>query len=142
MANRSFNRLQAIDKELKIIQGQFTVGASGAPTLVENKSVGVKSIAKSGTGDYALTLGVPNGDSDVYPHFYNAWFAYQKSTAHGGTVGAEFQIKSSTVDSDGVLNFFTLDKDGSAAHPADGATIHFTLVVKNSNLAGVGSGNV
>ena len=142
MANRSFNRLQAIDKELKIIQGQFTVGASGAPTLVVNKSVGVKSIVKSGTGDYALTLGVPNGDSDVYPHFYNAWFAYQKSTVHGGTVGAEFQIKSSTVNSDGVLNFFTLDKNGSAAHPADGATIHFTLVVKNSNLAGVGSGDV
>ena len=138
MANRSLNRLQAIDKEIKIIQGQFTVGSSGAPTLVPAKSVGVKSIAKSGTGDYAITLGTPSGASDIYPHFYNAWFSYQKSTAHGGTVGAEFQIKSSTVDSDGVLNFFTLDKNGAAAHPASGATIHFTLVVKNSSLPGVG----
>ena len=30
MANRSFNRLQALDKEIKIIHGQFAVGASGA----------------------------------------------------------------------------------------------------------------
>jgi hypothetical protein len=142
MANRMFNRIQALDKELKIIQGQFTVAGTGAPTLVENKSPGIKSIARSAGGDYALTLGTPGGDSDIYPHFYNSMISYQKSTAHGGTVGFHFQIKSSTVNSDGVLNFFTLDKDGAVADPPTGSTIHVTMILKNSNVAGVGAGSV
>jgi len=143
MANRSFNRLQAIDKELKIIQGQFTVAGSGVPTLVENKSVGIKSVARTAAGDYAITLGVPGGDSDIYPHFYNAIISCQHAnvfTSTEGGVGS--MIKSSTVNSDGVLNVFILAADGSAKEvPAD-TTVHVTLVVKNSNLAGVGSGNV
>ena len=103
MANRSFNRLQAIDKELKIIQGQFTVAGSGVPTLVENKSVGIKSVARTAAGDYAITLGVPGGDSDIYPHFYNAIISCQHAnvfTSTEGGVGS--MIKSSTVNSHGV----------------------------------------
>jgi hypothetical protein len=142
MANRNFNRVQALDKELKIIQGQFTVGSSGAPTLVENKSPGMKSITRNSAGDYSLVLGVVGGDSDIYPHFYNAMISYQKSTAHGGTVGFHAQIKSSTVNSNGTLNFFTLDKDGAVADPPSGSTIHVTMILKNSNIAGVGAGSV
>jgi len=139
MANRSFNRLQAIDKEIKVIQGQFTVAGSGAPTLVESKSVGIKSIARNSAGDYSLTLGTPNGDSDIYPHFYNAMITCQHAnvfTSTEGGVGSS--LKSSTIDSDGVLNFFILAADGSAKEvPAD-TTVHVTLIVKNSSLPGVG----
>ena len=140
MANRSFNRLQAIDKEIKVIQGQFTVAGSGAPTLVESKSVGIKSIARNSAGDYSLTLGTPNGDSDIYPHFYNAMITCQHAnvfTSTEGGVGSS--LKSSTIDSDGVLNFFILAADGSAKEvPAD-TTVHVTLIVKNSSLPGVGA---
>ena len=143
MANRNFNRVQALDKEIKIIQGQFTISAGdGTPTLVTTKSAGVKSVSQTGTGDYAITLGTPGGDADIYPHFFNGLFSYQDSTAHGGAVGFHFQIKSSTVNSDGVLNFFTLDKDGAVADPPSGSTIHVTLILKNSNVAGVGAGSV
>ena len=139
MANRSFNRLQAIDKELKIIQGQFTVAGSGVPTLVENKSVGIKSVARTAAGDYAITLGVPNGDSDIYPHFYNAFITCQKGTAFSSTEGGVgAMIKSSTVNSDGVLNVFILAADGAAKEVPSGATVHVTLVLKNSNQPGVG----
>ena len=138
-----FNRIQALDKELKIIQGQFTVGSTGAPTLVENKSPGIKSVTKTGVGDYAITLGTPGGDSDIYPHFYNAMITCQHAnvfTSTEGGVGS--MIKSSTVNSDGVLNVFILAADGSAKEvPAD-TTVHVTLVLKNSNVAGVGAGSV
>ena len=139
MANRSFNRLQAIDKELKIIQGQFTVACSGVPTLVENKSVGIKSVARSAAGDYAITLGTPSGASDIYPHFYNAFITCQKGTAFSSTEGGVgAMIKSSTVNSDGVLNVFILAADGAAKEVPSGATVHVTIVVKNSNQPGVG----
>jgi hypothetical protein len=143
MANRMFNRLQALDKEIKILQGQFTVAGSGAPTLVVNKSVGFKSVTKTGVGDYAITLGTPNGDSDIYPHFYNAFITCQHAnvfTSTEGGVGS--MIKSSAVNSTGVLNVFILAADGSAKEvPAD-TTVHVTLVLKNSNVAGVGAGSV
>ena len=56
MANRSFQRLQALDKEIKIVHGQFAVGGSGAPTLSASKSVGVKSITRNSAGDYSFQL--------------------------------------------------------------------------------------
>jgi len=143
MANRMFNRIQALDKELKIIQGQFTVAGTGAPTLVENKSPGIKSIARTAAGDYALTLGTPGGDADIYPHFYNAIITCQKSTAFSSTEGGVgAMIKSSAVNSTGVLNFFILAADGAAKEVPSGATVHVTLVLKNSNVAGVGAGSV
>jgi len=99
MANRNFNRLQALDKEIKIIHGQFDVGSSGAPTLSVAKSVGVKSIARNSAGDYTLVLGVS-----------------------GGTV-----------------NFIALNSSGAAAEIGSGETVHFMIVVKNSNQPGVGA---
>ena len=45
MANRSFNRLQALDKEVKFLFLTATIGSGGDPTLDEDKSVGIKSIS-------------------------------------------------------------------------------------------------
>ena len=136
-----FNRVQALDKELKIIQGQFTHNSTVA-VLIENKSPGVKSVTQGATGNIAIVLGTPSGDTDIYPHFYNGMFTYQNASAHGGTVGFHFQIKSSTINSDGTLNIFTLDKNGAATNLPTNTTVHFTLILKNSNVAGVGAGSV
>ena len=116
MANRSFNRLQALDKEIKIIHGQFAVGTTGAPTLSESKSVGVKSITRNSAGDYSLVLGTPSGDSDLYSHFFGAYFDIQKSTAIGSTAGgASFQLKGApTVSTNGTVNFIALNSSGAA----------------------------
>ena len=140
MANRSFQRLQALDKQIKVIHGQFAVGASGAPTLSASKSVGVKSVTRNSAGDYSLVLGVPGGDSDLYNHFFGMYFDIQKSTALGGTTGGmAFQLKGApTVSTNGTINFIALDKDGSAAEIGNGETVHFMIVVKNSSLPGVG----
>ena len=140
MANRSFNRLQALDKEIKIIHGQFAVGTTGAPTLSESKSVGVKSITRNSAGDYSLILGVPGGDADLYSHFFGAYFDIQKSTAIGSTAGgASFQLKAApTVSTNGTVNFIALNSSGAAAEIGNGETVHFMIVVKNSSLPGVG----
>jgi len=140
MANRSFNRLQALDKEIKIIHGQFAVGTTGAPTLSESKSVGVKSITRNSAGDYSLVLGVPSGDTDKYSHFFGAYFDIQKGSAIGSTAGgASFQLKGApTVSTNGTVNFIALNSSGAAAEIGNGETVHFMIVVKNSSLPGVG----
>jgi hypothetical protein len=140
MANRSFQRLQALDKEIKIIHGQFSVGGSGAPTLSASKSVGVKSVTRNSAGDYSVVLGTVGGDADLYSHFFGGYFDIQKSTALGGTSGGmAFQLKAApTVSTNGTVNFIALDKDGAAAEIGSGETVHFMFVLKNSALPGVG----
>ena len=140
MANRSFQRLQALDKEIKIIHGQFAVGTTGAPTLSASKSVGVKSIARNSAGDYTLVLGVPGGSADTYSHFFGGYFDIQKSTAIGSTAGGcAFQLKGApTVSTNGTINFIALNSSGAAAEIGNGETVHFMFVLKNSSLPGVG----
>ena len=140
MANRSFQRLQALDKEIKIIHGQFAVGGSGAPTLSASKSVGVKSVARNSAGDYTLVLGVQGGSADTYSDFFGGYFDIQKSTAIGSTAGGvSFQLKGApTVSTNGTINFIALNSSGAAAEIGSGETVHFMFVLKNSSLPGVG----
>ena len=56
--------------------------------------------------------------------------------------GVSFQIEAETVSTDGVIKLFALDKDGAIAEIRDGDVLKMIIVVKNSNLAGVGSGNI
>jgi len=59
MANRNFNRAQALNKEVKIITGRCD--ETGA------KVAGLGfSVAKTGTGEYTVTL------EDSYPHLLSA----------------------------------------------------------------------
>jgi hypothetical protein len=142
MANRMFNRLQALDKEIKVIHGQFAVSSTDATvlTLSASKSVGVQSITHNATGDYSIVLGTVGGDVDKYSHFFGGYFDVQKATVLGGTTGGmAFQLKGApTVSTDGTVNFFALDKDGAAANVGVGETVHFMLILKNSSLPGVG----
>ena len=144
MANRSFNRLQALDKEIKIIHGQFVVDSTASAftgnLLTQSKSVGVQSVTRQGTGHYRITLGTPGGDVDKYSHFFGAYFDIQKSTAIGSTAGGVgFQLQGApTVSTNGQIDFFTLKSTGTEAAPGDGETIHFMVVVKNSSLPGIG----
>lgn len=54
MANRNYNRKQALEKEVKEIYLEASIGAAGAPTLV--RGLGVTSITRTGTGDYTIQL--------------------------------------------------------------------------------------
>ena len=143
MANRSFNRLQALDKEIKIIHGQFITDAtaSSSTSLLTNaKSVGVQSVFRVGAGHFRIVLGTPGGAVDKYSHFFGAYFDIQKSTAIGSTAGGVgFQLQGAPDVSDtGQIDFFSLKSNGDEADPGDNETIHFMIVLKNSSLPGVG----
>tara|TARA_R110001592_G_scaffold362393_2_gene676053 strand:+ start:1939 stop:2373 length:435 start_codon:yes stop_codon:yes gene_type:complete len=143
MANRSFQRLQALDKEIKIIHGQFVTDSTAASTaslLTNSKSVGVKAVYRVGAGHFRIELGTPGGDVDKYSHFFGAYFDIQKSTAIGSTAGGVgFQLQGApSVSTDGQIDFFSLKSNGDEADPGNSETIHFMIVLKNSSLAGIG----
>jgi|TARA_R100000084_G_scaffold106752_1_gene65419 hypothetical protein len=142
MANRSFNRAQALDKEVKFLFLEATIGSGGDPTLVENKSVGIKSISDSAVGEYDITLGIPGGDSDKYPALLYAQAILLEGDAIGTDGGISFQIEAETVSSDGVIKLFAIRDTGAIADPPSGSVLKMMIVVKNSNLAGVGSGDI
>ena len=138
MANRSFNRLQAADKEVKFLFLTATIGSGGDPTLNESKSVGIKSISDTAVGEYDITLGVPGGATDKYPSllFMQCFLTDTAAISTGG--GVSFQIEAETVSSDGVIKLFALDKDGALAEIRSGDVLQIMIVVKNSNQPGVG----
>ena len=143
MANRNFNRLQALDKEIKILHGQFVTDATASSStslLTEAKSVGVKAVYRVGAGHFRIELGTPGGDVDKYNHFFGAYFDIQKATAVGATAGgASFQIQGApSVSTDGQIDFFSLKSTGTEADPGDSETIHFMIVLKNSGMPGLG----
>ena len=138
MANRNFNRVQALDKEVKFLFLTATIGSGGDPTLDESKSVGIKSISDTAVGEYDITLGVPGGAADKYPSllFVQCFLLDAAAISTGG--GVSFQIEAETVSSDGVIKLFALDKDGAIAEIRSGDVLQVMIVVKNSNQPGVG----
>lgn len=55
MANRNFNRFQALDKEVKALYADIVVDGLGAPSLVAANSLGISSVALS-SGNIKITL--------------------------------------------------------------------------------------
>lgn len=55
MANRNFNRFQALEKEIKSLYAEITLDSLGAPALVANHSLGVASVALN-AGNIKITL--------------------------------------------------------------------------------------
>ena len=142
MANRNFHRVQALDTEIKFLYGQALVtDASGAVTLNESLSAGIKSFAYVAQGVYDITLGIPSGDADIYPaliYFGLTMF----NAAESGLLGLIGQLQDDTVSTDGVFRIMTLDHNFGAKHPRDASKIKFMIAVKNSNVSAVGAGTL
>tara|TARA_R100000458_G_C8223273_1_gene207000 strand:+ start:33 stop:458 length:426 start_codon:yes stop_codon:yes gene_type:complete len=141
MANRMFNRVQALDKEVKFLFLTATIGAGGDPTLVENKSVGIKSISDTDPGEYDITLGTVGGDTDKYPALLFASCEILDGTHIGTNGGMATQIEVDDI-TNGIIKLFCIDKSGAVADPRNGSTLKIMIVVKNSNVAGVGLGAI
>ena len=143
MANRTFNRIQSIDKELKHVYGVFKVGSSGAVTFststaLVGRSVGIKSVTKeSGAGQYTLVLGTPGGETDRYPALIGMDVAISCATQPGTDGGETWQIISEQVNhaSDPKLTFNFVNLNGAFDNPKNGAYVYVHLVLKNSDIA-------
>lgn len=120
MANRNFNRKQALEKEVKDLYAEVAIGASGAPTLTS--SVGIASIAKNSTGDYTLTL------QDAYNSLKFAQIMFLDSSAQD----IRAQLKAEDVAGDKTIDFLTLTA-ATPTHPASGQVLLIKLELKNSS---------
>ena len=153
MANRNFNRAQALDKEVKFLYLYADVTADdGSVTLNKSKSVGIKSIeggtgSTHGAGKYHIVLGTPGGDTDKYSALLHVSAILEDDTHHGANGGVGFQLYSDSTSStasanllinDGIIKFMTLQENGQAADPKENDAIRIQIVVKNSNQPGVG----
>lgn len=121
MASRSFNRAQALEKEIKSIFCKLTFGASGAVTLTEG--YGVASAAKSGTGDYLITL------QDKYVSLKFVEGILLKSTGED----IRIQLKSEDVNGAKTIAIYTL-AGSSATNPSSGAVMYLKFDLKNTDV--------
>lgn len=121
MAARRFVNVQAINQEVKIIAGSFSIAASGgAATLVTGYGY---SVAKTTTGVYTVTL------QDAYPYCISAVVSVQAATA----VDLVAQVKSVDVSSARTL-VIDLNAGATPTEPSAVTVINFILVVQNSSL--------
>ena len=125
MANRNFNRKQALDKEIKEIYAKISIGATGAPTLVtaNTASLGVASISRTSAGLYVLTL------QDAYVALRHLAVQIQTPTAEDLVAN----LVSETVATTKTVTF-RCTAAGVATDPASGDTILVLLQLKNSSV--------
>lgn len=121
MANRNFNRRQALEKEVKDLYAAVSIGATGAPTLTSH--VGILSISRTSAGLYRLTL------EDKYTALKSFKVIHKVATAED----LNFQVKAEAVSgSVPYIDFFCLTA-GSATDPSNGAVLLIKIEVKNTS---------
>ncbi len=125
MANRNFNRKQALDKEVKEIYAKVAIGSTGAPTLDAARSLGVASVARVSAGIYDVTL------QDKYVALMQLSESVQ--LASGAPASLAVVIRSEAVDSTRVIRVAFVDSAGAAVELDNGSTIRLKLDLKNSS---------
>lgn len=121
MANRGFNRKQALEKEVKELFVLLTFGSSGAVTMT--KGVGIASVSKTSTGLYKITL------QDKYVSLKSVSGTFESTSAEDIRV----QVKDETVSTTKIINIFTLT-GASETSPASGTKLYVKIEVKNTSV--------
>ena len=123
MANRDYNRKQALEREVKEIYAEISIGAAGAPTLNTSYSTGVASISRTSAGLYVLTL------QDAYSHLMHA-------NVDVASAAAQDLVSQSVSDSVNSAKTYTFRTVTSAVEtdPSSGSTLRVALQLKNSSV--------
>lgn len=121
MANRNFNRFQALEKEVKAIYADIAIGASGAPTLTVG--TGVASVAKGTDGVYTITL------QDKYTRLVACEVAILSASAQDLAA----QLVSEDVDGAKTVVIRTIDATATEVNPASGTRLLVRIDLKNSS---------
>jgi hypothetical protein len=127
MANRRFNDVQALNREVKLIAGRVSIGSTGAPTLADG--LGIASVIRDEAGKYTVTL------DDKYTGLLFAscqFHALAKTQFCVGRVLSHTVTSTKTV----VLEFRNLDDDATPALEELLADTEFTflLALRNSSV--------
>lgn len=121
MANRNFSRVQALNHEVKIIAGTFSIAASGgAATVVQGLGF---SVAKTTTGVYTVTL------QDSYVALLSANLQVKAAVA----VDLVAQVKSYDVTTAKTI-VIDLNAGATPTEPSAVTEIHFALYLRNSTV--------
>lgn len=127
MANRNFNRFQALEKEAKSLYVQVAIGASGAPTLNAANSLGVASVVRNSVGRYTITL------QDKFNRLLQITESRQLASGPASAVGG-MVVRSQSVDSAKTIVVEFLDATGAAVELANGTTLRLQIDLKNSSV--------
>lgn len=122
MANRNFNRFQALEKEVKSIFADVAIGATGAPTL--SRGLGIASIVRDSAGTYTITL------EDRYNRLLGASVT---QIVTGGAEDLSFQLDSEDVDGTKEI-VLVCHTAGTETDPSDGSRLLIELLLKNSSV--------
>lgn len=123
MANRTFNDTQALEKEVKSLFAKVSIGASGAPTLIQPGSLGIASVSRVSAGLYRFTL------VDAFPSLLAVIPLHLSATAED----LNFQVKLETVSTTKLIEVFTLT-GATATDPASGDVLMFEFKFKNTTV--------
>jgi len=119
MASRFFKPVQALNPEIKLIAGSFSIAASGgAATLVSGLGYTVA------TGEYTITL------ADQYPACISAVATVQAATA----VNLVAQIEAVDVSAATPTVRINLNAGATPTEPSAVTVVNFVLVLQNSSL--------
>ena len=123
MANRRFQNVQALNREVKLIAGRVSIGSSGAATLADG--LGIASVAKDATGEYIVTL------DDLYTGLLHCSASYVQ-LAGSDTLFAQIESHSVTVNK--TVEIHLVNDAGAKTEPADGDEFSFFLMLRNSSV--------
>ncbi len=124
MAVHTYNRRQAIEKEVKDLYLKVSFGASGAPTIVTQSGYGFASISRTSAGLYLVTLDAKYQSLK----FVEGIFSW--STAQD----IRLQLKEEAVRASNTFSFFTLT-GAVATDPSSGNSLLLKVEVKNTSVA-------
>lgn len=123
MANRNFHRVQSLAREAKMLFAKVNIGASGAPTLVANSSVGIASISRDSAGVYIVTL----------DDKYNALLHFNVMMLEATAEDLTFQVESEDVAGAKTIQF-QCKAAAVETDPSDGSVLLIKIDLKNSSV--------
>ena len=127
MANRNFNRYQALTKEVKALFAQVAIGATGAPTLNAPASLGITSVVRNSAGNYTITL------DDKYNDLLQITQSRELASGAPGAVGG-MVVRSEAVDSAKTIVIEFVDSAGAPIELVSGTLLRLKLDLKNSSV--------
>jgi len=127
LANRNYNRYQALTKEVKALFAQVAIGASGAPTINAPASLGVTSIARNSAGNYTITL------DDKYNDLLQITQSVQLAAGAPAAVGG-MVVRSQNVSAAKTIVVEFVDETGAAVELDSGSTVRLKIDLKNSSV--------
>lgn len=122
MANRNFNRFQALEKEVKALYADVAIGATGAPTLTEG--LGVASVVRDSAGVYIITL------QDKYNRLMQVSAVQLAAAAEELTI----QLEAEAVATSKTVTIRCIDAAAAETDPSNGSRLLIRIDVKNSTV--------